>query len=658
MPLAKLSRATGPPRRLAKAVQFDAAAAELAARYRVLADRLRPRRTDIALCMVVAVAGIFYEWTAQTSIAPGAVTPVSTYYLLAGAFLHLHLYLPIGVPPGLLALPNPYNPVANASYQAQYGLHDLALYHHLLYSTWGPTPAIVFYLPLRLLGISLSDATAVPLCSFAALMFAVLLLRLTVRRFLPATRGWALVLGAIALAFGTAIPFVLRRPAIYEVAITCGAAFMLAALYLLARGLLDGPTPRLRLLTAASLCAGLAFGSRPPLLLGGAVFFGVAVVFWRRPMASAMRRRIVTALLGPLALCVLLMGAYNYDRFGSPTQFGLSYQLAGEDTQLHSAFELDYILPGAYNFALAPPRLALTFPHVFLPPPPGYPGTLPHGYDGTTQAAEPTGGVIPMAPIVLFALIAPILWRRRGRLGSELPAIVAILALLGLAILLGLSFTLWGTTERYEVDFDVVLILAGVLAWLGLRATIEARRRRRVVTALGVVAIAWSCLTGVAVSFTGYYGALQAYHPGLFDQLEDLTGPLATLPTMLIGHAVIANVESPEPTVNRPINYTTIDKSGVSTYLGGGPVTLVVLSPDSGSLAVRIKASANMPFPLWMTVQSGAQQSITVRLRRGINRLPIHVSWGLNRITLDDTSSDPRNIIIGMGDISLVGRDG
>src|SRR6202034_685945 len=302
MPLAKLSRATASPRRLARAVPFDAAAAALAAGYRVLADRLRPRRTDVALCMVVAVAGVFYEWTAQTSVTPPG--PTSIYYLLAGAFLHLHLYLPIGVPPGLLALPNPYNPVANAAYQAQYGLHDLALYHHRLYSTWGPTPAVVLYMPLRLLGISLPDAAAVPICSLAALVFAVLLLRLAVRRFLPATPGWALVLGAIALAFGTAIPFVLRRPAIYEVAITCGAAFMLAALSLLARGLLDAPTPRLRLLAAASLCAGLAFGSRAPLLLGGAVVFGAAVVLWRRrTIASATRRRIVTALLGPLALC-------------------------------------------------------------------------------------------------------------------------------------------------------------------------------------------------------------------------------------------------------------------------------------------------------------------------------------------------------------------
>lgn len=639
-------------RKLAKALRLGAARETIFARYRLAADRVRPRRTDIALVVVLVLAAIFYEWTAQTSVT----APItSTYYLLAGSFLHLHLYVPIAVPPGLAALADPYSPAQNAPYQTL-AIHDLALYHNLFYSTWGPTPAIVLYMPLRLLGIELTDSAAVPIFAFLALMFAVLLLRLVVRRFLPTVRGWALVLGACALAFGTAVPFLLRRPAIYEVAIACGACFMLAALYLLARALLEGPTPRLRLLAAASLCAGLAFASRPSLLLGGVAFLVAAVIAWRRPSLAAARRRICFALLGPLAVCVILMAAYNYDRFGSPTQFGIRYQLAGEETRLHSPYQLSYLPPGVYNFAIAPPRLALTFPHIFLPPPPGYPGTLPKGYDGTTQAAEPTGGVIPMAPIVLFALLAPILWQRRRRLGVELPLIVTALALLGAGILLGLAFTLWGTTERYEVDFDFLLILAGVLAWMGLRSTIESKRRRRVTTLLGVLAIGWSCLTGVAVSFTGYYNALAANDPGIFAALEDLTAPLATLPTMLTGHPVLVRLVTPEPILTQPVTYTTFDANGSSTYLGGGPVTVVMLAPSAGNLWLRLDASANMPFPLSISVQSPGQQPITVRVKRGMNRLPIQVGWGLNRITLNATAADPLNIIIGLGDMTFVAR--
>jgi 4-amino-4-deoxy-L-arabinose transferase-like glycosyltransferase len=179
------------------------------------------------------------------------------------------------------------------------------------------------------------------------------------------------VLAAFALGFATAIPFILRRPAIYEVAISCGAAFMMLALYLVFRGLFRGGAPSLRALAGASLCVGLAFDARPPMIVGGAVLLGAAVVLWsREDTPAAARRRITLALLGPLVVCVLLTFLYNDVRFGSPAQFGVSYQLAGVDQQTRPTFELAYLPPGLYNYLLAPPRVALTFPHVFLRPPP------------------------------------------------------------------------------------------------------------------------------------------------------------------------------------------------------------------------------------------------------------------------------------------------
>jgi hypothetical protein len=45
----------------------------------------------------------------------------------------------------------------------------------------------------------------------------------------------------------------------------------------------------------------------------------------------------------------------------------------------------------------------------------------------------------------------------------------------------------------------------------------RSRLGRRVSVVVGAAAIAWSCATGVAVSFTGYYNALLALHPGVFD---------------------------------------------------------------------------------------------------------------------------------------------
>jgi hypothetical protein len=628
--------------------------AALAARRPFAGVAARLNATDIALAIVVAFAGVFYEWTAQTSVSGPSLT--SVYYLLAGALLHLHTYLPLHVPAGLAALADPYNTAANGPFVGG-RLHDLAYYHGHFYSPWGPVPAIALYLPLRLLGIQLTDANAVAVFSILALLFSVLLLRFLVRRFVPTARGWTVVVGACALAFATAIPFVLRRPAIYEADISSGACFAMAALYLLARGLFDRSAPRTGLLAGASLLAGLA-ASRPPLLLLGPLLVTAAVFVGRqRGTPRSARRRIATALLGPWVLCVILLAAYNTQRFGSPTQFGSKYQLNGSfDQYTQPTFQLSFIEPGLYNYLLDPPRLALTFPHVFLPPPPAYPGTLPSDY----TFIEPTGGILPMAPIVLFAAAAPLFWRRRKQLGGELPLIVAALWLLAVGVMVGLAFTIWGTTERFEVDFDLFLILAGVLGWIGLLPTLRGRLRRRLATICGVAAIIWSCFTGVAVSFTGYYNLLDVLHPGLFADLEDLTGPLATLPTMLLGHPVLARVQSPAPVAYAPTNYTTFGEGRSSTSLGEGPVTLVVLAPGAESLALEatvvrgsvLPASA----PLRIVVRSPGRRAITMPVQPGLVFLPIHVGWGLNRIELGLAGAHPRGIVIGIDDLVLHSR--
>jgi hypothetical protein len=627
-----------------------AVAGERLAQVRARLSGVRIARSDVALAAIVAIGALFYEWTAHSSVEASGT---SYYYMLAGSFLHLQTQLPIAVPAALKKLADPYNP----TYNAVFGLHDLIYYKGRLYLAWLPTPVVTLYLPLRLLGIQLTDVSAIPLFSIVALTCAVLTLRRLVRHFMPAARGWMLVAGACALAFGTAIPYMLRRPAMWEVAISCGACFMMAAFYLLCRGALDERAPRIGTLAAASLCAGLAFGARAPLLLGAVVFYGVAVLFWRRGgLDVRTRRRAALALVAPVTLCILLIAAYNYQRFGSPTQFGLKYQLAGIDQQFQKAFDLAYLVPGVYNYALAPPRLALTFPHIFLIPPPQFPGTsfppVPANYQ-----VEPTGGIIPTAPIVLFAAAAVVLWRRRATAGTAMPLIIATLLLLGAGILVGLALTLWGTTERYEVDFDLILTLAGVLGWIGVRSVTRGARTGRAVTFLGALAIGWGCLTGVATSLTGYENLLDANHPALFATLEDITSPFATLATMLLGHPVLARVQSPTQ-VDQPVSYMRYGAGDSSTTLGEGPVTLVVDAPGTQELSVSLTVAAGVDDAsakgFRIVVQSPGQQPVTVRAPIGDDLLPIHVGWGLNRIRLAIAGYHPYGLVADLSNIVLV----
>ena len=44
--------------------------------------------------------------------------------------------------------------------------------------------------------------------------------------------------------------------------------------------------------------------------------------------------------------------------------------------------------------------------------------------------------------------------------------------------------------------------------------------------------LAWGCLTGLAISFTGYYNALEVGHRSTWRFLEDAGSPLSTAPFM------------------------------------------------------------------------------------------------------------------------------
>ena len=144
------------------------------------------------------------------------------------------------------------------------------------------------------------------------------------------------MLGAagVALAFGNVAPWVLRRPLQYEVAIAAAFCFLQAGLLLALTGAFRD-RPDWRRLGGASLCLGLAFMSRPPLGIGAAALVAL-LVWWRRSGELAPgppTRRAAMILLGPFAACVIAFAVFNAVRFGSPANFGIKDQLAGDQSQ-------------------------------------------------------------------------------------------------------------------------------------------------------------------------------------------------------------------------------------------------------------------------------------------------------------------------------------
>jgi hypothetical protein len=571
------------------------------------------------------LAAAFYFWTASSggNGVPLRGEKTDYYNLLTDGFRGGHLYLPVKPAPELLALPDPYDPVANAPYR----LHDASLYKGRYYLYFGPVPVLLAFLPWSLLPLrgDLPGNLAAALFGLLGLTFNLLFLRFAIRRWLPETPTWMAATGAVGLTMANIVPFALRRPAFYEQAITAGYFLTSAAAWLLLSGLF-GERRSLRRIGLASLCLGLAVGCRPNLGLLSAALVVVAIVLWREGLP---RRRLLAVVFGPIALCAVALMAYNVARFGSPTEFGQAYQLAGADVRLKDAYSLAYLTPGLFYYLLAPARHDINFPFFHILPPPSYPGTLPVGYDGV----EPTGGVLTNVPITLLALVAlAVPWHRRIGLPRELGRFLAVGVALMLVLVVFVSILFWGTTERYEVDFAWMLALTGVLVWLALANTLRsAPGARRTVQVAGVALIGWSAAFSIATSLTGYYDSLKSTSPATYRQLADLASPLQTAASSLAGKPLMlevnnATVEGRGPG-ERYLSSVTFSKPGSLP----GPAEVVLVSPSSRTVTLlggyaetipgtRLRVSGGAGPPQLVTATGGALQ-IRMRFKRGLNTL-------------------------------------
>ncbi len=564
-------------------------------------------RTSVALGAVFVLAAAFYFWTAASSLPvifdEGGL---DRYNLLATAFLHLRLAL-AHAPAALLALSEPYNPAQNSHIVAQ-GLHDEVLDHGQLYLLWGPVPALLFLVPFHLFGLEPSGSVTVPCFAILGLGFALGTLRLICR----AVGGpplWMALFAACAIALCSAVPFLLRTPSETEDAISAGFCFAMAGIWLAVAALVAGRASLTRL-ALASLCFGLAAGSRQTL----AVLAVVLVPLYLSLRRTRPRRGQLLALCAPFGLCLLALLAYNQARFGDPLEFGARHQLAGYDPLTVRLSSLSYVLPGAWYYLLSPPRPLAVFPFVSLTPPPlSYPLAAPAGYN----EVDITGGLLAMTPIVLMLPALPWIWRRRPAWLGALGATLSTLAGAGVVLVLLLAYLIRGTTERYEVDFMMPLLLGSLAAWLAVSHHTRVGRRRLVRLA-GALLVAWGCLMGFAVSFVGYGNFLAVEHPGTWKTLQDAGSPLSALVAAAAGGPVLAEVQTPNVLESLHPGYTTLGDDDIEKFwlAGGQNASFVVASPGARTVTLA------------MTIEPGIVDDETSRLQYGVGSAGVALRAG------------------------------
>ncbi len=363
--------------------------------------------TQYFILPIVIVVILVYTWFGSSG--KWSTWKSSTYYYdnLTISFLNGDLYLPIEPDPQLLILPNPYDPLIRGGIEAP---ADISLYNGKFYMYWGPGPALILAAIYLFFHGRVGDLflTFVFVCGIFLLQT---MLILTIwNRYFHNLPKWTLYISILLM--GLAGPLILLRhnyesAKIYETSITGGQFFLMGGLLVALTAITRSSTSSWRLATAGILWD-LAIGTRQ-ILAAPVGFMILMLTFWIF-RANAWSLKKTTAQLIPLGLPLVFgfvcLGWYNWARFGSITETGLYYQLAGWNLRgyYNELFSQAFVFQNLYNYLFNAIDFTSKFPFVFMLLGSEIPifsfYSVPDVYN-----AQPIAGLLYIFPFAIFAVV-------------------------------------------------------------------------------------------------------------------------------------------------------------------------------------------------------------------------------------------------------------
>lgn len=445
------------------------------------------------------------------------------YALAADALLHGRLWLDLPVSDALAALDNPYDVASRMAISSSDTpvFWDHAFFKGRYYMYFGILPALVLYVPYQLLtGRQLPTTVAVfALSVIVILMIPWLVSNVAKKMGRSVSVGMYFVM-CLALLLGSNILYAVQLADFYVLPQVMSLLCTFAGLSLwLGAERADGDISRMRV-CCGSLAMALNIMCRPTFI----VFAVIAIpLFWKqirkRSLLSLRSWRPTLAALLPFVMVGILQCAYNYARFGSILEFGLTYNLTGSSAG--SVTKAPLTMYGSFLQLFQPPSFIASFP--FL----GSNDTL------TTIAHEAgVGGYFAILPFALCVLFLP--FARRCMRQNPLYWIQVILVVLAFALAM-MEVRTAGVGRRYQIDFGWAFALAaGLFVWSLDRIL----REDEIVpdnhdhASMFHSMLAWFCvitlLMAVLVTFFGGFsnGRLSSGDPSLFSIVREWFGIL------------------------------------------------------------------------------------------------------------------------------------
>ncbi len=446
------------------------------------------------------------------------VSITDPYAATADAFKKKQVYLDVEVDPALEAMKNPYNRSERDTQGIPYNW-DSAYYKGHYYSYFGVVPVILYYYPYyTITGKMPTTAMAQPIFgAIAALAFCMTILA-AIKLFVPRPNLLMLLCLMPVTMCLSGIIYAINYTNMYVLPTICGLCFLFLTLWTgLSACSCRKKWLRVVLLFISGASLALCTGSRPSFALSSVLLIPFFIGILRnKDMKLSFRLTQAAAFVIPMLIggCALMW--YNNARFGSPFDFGASYQLTVSDVHANKLHAAGFA-PMLYHFVFLFPRPRGFFP--FIEP------NFSHlyNYGRAVYSSDAVGWLTYPLYIIGISLI-PAGIQRRGRhfANSSTKRLrnISLLICFIMPFIIGWqSYCLGGINQRYIIDMTPLLLI-GVIVCI-LKGTVSAAKNahRYAVAHIGITVsfVIWGLMV---VSDRG--GNLLVRHPAVNDVCEEL----------------------------------------------------------------------------------------------------------------------------------------
>lgn len=455
----------------------------------------------------IAFVIITYIWLVSSGTWAVWNSPTRYYANLARGFANGTLYIPGKPDPRLEKLTNPYDPTQRVGINVPV---DVSYYHGKYYLYWGPVPSLLL-VPIQ--SIYHGRVGDLQLTFFFTCGIFLLLSALIINiwnLFFSQQPKWLLLISILLVGMAGPTLFMLNNfkgARIYEAAIAGGQFFLIAGLFT-AVTTLGKPVSYWKSLLIGILWA-LSIGTRLFLIIPIGAISVTLVYFWfseKRKLTEKITQTLF--LLIPIIFGGIALGWYNWARFGSVTESGLYYQLAGPNLQKNYSLLIhrDYFIQNLYNYLFQPFENSTQFPFISVRNGITTPILLSYILPPIYNSQQITG-ILFSTPFVILSLIPIFLLFTQSRniKSNQYRNLNWISFLLGISTLTAFLFLMlfFWAAMRYIDDFmPSLLTLSTIGLWQGYATWAHKPMQKKLFTIFSVTLASTSLLLSFLIAIS------------------------------------------------------------------------------------------------------------------------------------------------------------